>query len=307
MPLKPLNLMYEKAFKENYAIGAFNVNSLDFLKVAFEAATETNSPIIIAATMTAAEYVGLEFLAEIVKAGARKTHVPVALHLDHGSSMDEVKRCISAGFNSVMIDGSHLPFEENIKVTREVVKYAHPRGITVEAELGKIGGVEDHISVADKDASLTNPDQAADFVNRTGCNSLAIAVGTKHGAFKFSGEVVLAYDRISEIRRKVKVPLVLHGASAVIPAMLEKCNKYGAQISGAKGVTDSVTREAIKRGINKINIDTDLKLTFTSAVREVIATKPGEFDMRNILTPAWSEIKRVMKEKIHTLGSANKA
>ena len=206
-----------------------------------------------------------------------------------------------------MIDGSHLSFEENIKVTKEVVRYAYSRGITVEAELGQIGGVEDDVKVDDRDAKFTNPQQAEEFVKRTGCNALAIAVGTKHGAFKFKGDVKLAYDRISEIKRRVRIPLVLHGASAVIPEMLDKCNKYGSEISGAKGVTDEVIREAISKGINKINIDTDLKLTFTASVRELLATKPTEFDPRWIMAPAWKEIKRVMKEKIATLGSANKA
>jgi fructose-bisphosphate aldolase, class II len=307
MPLKSLSIMYERANKENYAIGAFNINTLDFLGIAFQAASEMKSPMILAATMTAAEHVGLEFLAEIVKVGAKKVNVPVALHLDHGSSIEQVIKCIAVGFNSVMIDGSHLSFEENIKLTKEVVRYAHPRGITVEAELGKIGGVEDDVKVADKDAIFTDPIQAEEFVKRTGCNALAIAVGTKHGAFKFKGDVILAYDRITEIKRRVKIPLVLHGASAVIPEMLDKCNKYGAEISGAKGVSDSVTREAIKKGINKINIDTDLKLTFAANVRELLATKPTEFDPRWIMQPAWDEIKRVMKEKMSTLGSAYKA
>jgi fructose-bisphosphate aldolase class II len=307
MPLKPLNMMYEKANRENYAIGAFNVNTLDFLQVAFEAATEMHAPMILAATMSAAEHVGLEYLSEIVKIGAKKTNIPVALHLDHGSSFDQVTKCISAGFNSVMIDGSHLSFEENIRITKEVVRYAYSRGVTVEAELGQIGGVEDDIKIDDKDAKFTNPVQAEDFVKRTGCNALAIAVGTKHGAFKFKGDVILAYDRISEIKRRVKIPLVLHGASAVIPEMLEKCNKYGSDISGAKGVTDEVLQEAIKRGINKINIDTDLKLTFTANVRELLYLKPTEFDPRWIMEPAWKEIKRVMKEKIIILGSAHRA
>jgi fructose-bisphosphate aldolase class II len=307
MPLRPLNLMYERALKENYAIGAFNVNTLDFIQVAFEAANEMNSPIIFAATMSAAEHVGIDYLCDIVKTGAKKVNIPVALHLDHGSNLDQAIKCISAGFNSVMIDASHLSFEENIKITREVVRYAYSRGITVEAELGQIGGVEDNIKVDDREAKFTNPVQAEDFVRRTGCNALAIAVGTKHGAFKFKGDVTLAYDRISEIKRRVKIPLVLHGASAVIPEILEKCNKYGGQISGAKGVTDNVLQEAIKRGINKINIDTDLKLAFTASLREVLITKPELFDIRWILTPAWEEIKRVIKEKILTLGSANKA
>jgi fructose-bisphosphate aldolase, class II len=306
MPLKPLNIMYEKAMKETYAIGAFNINTLDFISVALEAAEETKSPIILAATMGAAENVGLNYLCEVVKLGAKKVSVPVALHLDHGASMDEVIRAISAGFNSVMIDGSGLPYEQNIRVTKEVIKYAYPRGIPVEAELGRIGGVEDHVNVDDKNASFTDPKQAEDFVRRTGCNSLAIAVGTKHGAFKFSGEVKLDYERIADIKRRVKIPLVLHGASAVLQDQLEKCNKYGAQISGAKGVTDEVIHKAINSGINKINIDTDLKLTYTGAIRELLATKPSEFDTKGIMNPVWKEIKQVVKNKIMTLGSANK-
>jgi fructose-bisphosphate aldolase, class II len=307
MPLKPLNLMYEKAMKENYAIGAFNINSLDFINVALEAAEEMKSPIILAATMGAAENVGLKYLCEVVKIGAKMVSVPVALHLDHGSSIEEVMRAIAAGFNSVMIDGSQYPFEQNIKITKEVVKYAYPRGIPVEAELGKIGGVEDHVNVADKDASFTDPKQAEEFVRRTGCNSLAISVGTKHGAFKFSGEVKLDYDRIVDIKRRTKIPLVLHGASAVIPEQLDKCNRFGGEISGAKGVNDEVAHRAISSGINKINVDTDLKLTYTCTLRELFATNPAEFDMKGIMNPVWKEIKKVIKDKMRVLGSANKA
>jgi fructose-bisphosphate aldolase class II len=307
MPLKPLHEMYPKALKENYAIGQFNVNNLEFVQAVLEAADEMKSPAILAASTSAQKYAGLDYLSTIVRIGAEKINVPIALHLDHGATFEDAKNCIESGFTSVMIDGSHYPYEENIRITKEVVDYAHSKGVTVEAELGKLGGIEDEVKVDAKDAKLTDPDEAIDFVKRTGCDALAIAIGTSHGAYKFKGNVILAFDRISEIKKRLNMPLVMHGSSGVLPEMLEKCNKYGGSISGAKGVSDDAVREAIKRGINKVNIDTDLRLAFTATMREVLATKQSEFDPRKILGPAREAVKQVVKAKMIVLGSVNKA
>lgn len=231
----------------------------------------------------------------------------VALHLDHGATIDDAKKCIDGGFTSVMIDASHFPLEENIRITKEVVKLAHPKNIAVEAELGRLGGIEDNVSVSEKEAILTDPAQAVQFVEETGCDALAVAVGTSHGAYKFKGEANLAFDRIEEIKRKVKIPLVLHGASGVGKELLDKAQKYGAKLPGAKGVPDEAYKKAISLGINKINIDTDLRLAWVGAVREILATKPEEFDPRKILGPAREAIKKIVMEKMKLFGSVERA
>lgn len=307
MSLKPLHELYKKANEEYYALGAFNINTIDMIPIILETAEEMKSPVIVASTTESIDYIGIDYIMSLINTLSKKVSVPFALHLDHGSSFEEAKFAIENGFTSVMIDKSHLSFEENIKFTKEVVEFAHPKNITVEAELGRIAGVEGNISLDEKNAILTDPEQALEFVKQTGCDSLAIAVGTSHGAYKFKGESKLDYDRITEIKNKTGLPLVLHGASNVIPEMLEKCNKFGGELKGAKGVSDEVLIEAIKRGVNKVNIDTDIRLTWIATVREIFETKKSEFDPKNIFGPATKEIKRMIKNKMEVLGSAGKA
>jgi len=307
MPLVSLIEMYKPANEQKYAIGQFNVNNLEFIQSTLEAAAEMKSPIILAASTSAIKYAGFDYLVSIVRTGASKISVPVALHLDHGASIEDARKCIDGGFTSVMIDASHQPFEENIRITKEVVKLAHPKNIAVEAELGRLGGIEDNVSVSEKEAILTDPAQAVQFVKETGCDALAVAVGTSHGAYKFKGEAKLAFDRIDEIKKRVKMPLVLHGASGVGRELLDKAQKYGAKLPGAKGVPDEAYKKAIALGINKINIDTDLRLAWVGAVREALTIKPEEFDPRKILGPAREAVKKVVIEKMKLFGSAGKA
>ncbi|MEW6014878.1 MAG: ketose-bisphosphate aldolase [Candidatus Zixiibacteriota bacterium] len=306
MPLASLRDMYKPANAQKYAIGQFNVNNLEFVQSALEAAQEMNSPIILAASTSALKYAGFEYLVNIVRTGSAKLTVPVALHLDHGASIEDAKKCIDGGFTSVMIDASHETFEENIRITREVVKMAHPKNIAVEAELGRLGGIEDDVKVSEREAFLTDPKQAEQFVKETGCDALAVAVGTSHGAYKFKGEAKLAFDRIEDIKKRVGIPLVLHGASGVGQELLDKAQKYGAKLPGAKGVPDEAYKTAISLGINKINIDTDLRLAWVGAVREVLANKPEEFDPRKILGPAREAVKKVIIGKMQLFGSAGK-
>lgn len=307
MPLKKLSELYEKANKEYYALGAFNINTLDLIPIILETAEEMESPVIVASTTQSINFIGIDYIMSLIKTLSNKIKIPFALHLDHGANFDEVKFAIDNGFTSVMIDKSHQPFDENVKLTKEVVDFAHSKNITVEAELGTIGGIEDNVSLDEKKARLTDPDEASNFVKKTGCDSLAIAVGTSHGAYKFKGESKLDFDRITKIKEKLGIPLVLHGASNVIPEMLEKCNKYGGRLQGAKGVSDEVLKEAIKRGINKVNIDTDIRLTWIATVREIFSNKPEEFDPKNIFGPAYKAIKEIIRKKIIVLGSAGKA
>ena len=307
MPLLSLIEMYKPANEKHYAIGQFNVNNLEFIQAALEAAEELKSPIILAASTGAIKYAGLEYLVNIVRTGAARMTAPVALHLDHGATIEDAAKCIEGGFTSVMIDASHFPLEENIRITKEVVRMAHPKNIAVEAELGRLGGIEDNISVSEKEAILTDPVQAEQFVRETGCDALAVAVGTSHGAYKFKAEVRLAFDRIDEIKKRVKIPLVLHGASGVGRELLEKAERFGAKLPGAKGVPDEAYTQAISLGINKINIDTDLRLAWVGAVREVLAVKPEEFDPRKVLGPARDAVKKVVMAKMKLFGSAGKA
>jgi fructose-bisphosphate aldolase class II len=306
MALVPLHEIYQEANQKKYAIGQFNVSNLEFTQAVLEAAEEMKAPVIIAASSSALKYAGLENLAEIVKTGASRIKAPVALHLDHGATFEEVEKCVEAGFTSVMIDGSHYPFEENVRITREVADYAHKFNVTVEAELGRLGGIEDEVNVDDRDSFLTDPDEAVKFVEQSKCDALAIAVGTSHGAYKFKTEAQLDFDRIAKIKGLLGMPLVLHGASGVPAELIEKIARYGGSIPGAKGVPDEAYRKAVERGINKINIDTDLRLAFTASVRETLATQPGEFDPRKIIGKAREEIKQIIKHKIEVLGSAGR-
>jgi fructose-bisphosphate aldolase class II len=290
-----------------YAVGAFNTSNLEISRAIFEAAKELRSPVIVATSHSAIEYAGYANLHSIVANLSESTGVPASLHLDHGTDLDVVKACLEHGWTSIMYDGSHLEFEENIKITKQVVEMCAPRGVPVEAELGRLMGVEDEISVAEHEAVYTDPDQAAEFVERTGCSTLAIAIGTSHGAYKFKGEPKLAIDRLEKIAALIKIPLVLHGASAVPPDVLELAVKYGAKLPGARGVPPQSIREAVGRGIAKVNIDTDLRLAFTGRVRQFLAESPDVFDPRKILNAAIEGMRDLVKSKIELFGSGGKA
>ncbi|MCB9935763.1 MAG: class II fructose-1,6-bisphosphate aldolase [Planctomycetes bacterium] len=308
MPLEILGKMYEKANREHYAIGQFNFSNLEFLQSAVEAAEEMKSPVIVALSTGAIKYGGIKNLVALTRTMAEQVSVPVALHLDHGEKLDDIKRCVDAGFTSVMIDGSHHPLEENIALTRQAADYAHSHGgITVEAELGRLGGIEDDIKVDERDARLTDPAEAVRFVKESGCDALAVAVGTSHGAYKFKGENRIDFERIKSIKQLLGIPLVLHGASSVDPESVAQINQYGGKIEGAKGLDAESYTRAIQNGINKVNIDTDLRLKWTAVLRKLIAEKPGEFDPRKFLGPARDAVKEVIKLKMTLLGSAGKA
>ena len=309
MALVTTKEMFERAMREHYAIGAFNVNNMEFVQGIVDAATEENSPVILQASSSAIKYARINYLMKMVEAAVESTNIPIAIHLDHGPDFETCKMCIDAGFTSVMFDGSKYDFEENIKLTKEVVDYAHAHGVVVEAELGTLAGVEDDVNVAEDDARYTNPEQAKEFVDRTGCDSLAIAIGTSHGAYKFKGEAKLRYDILEKVKELLpNTPIVLHGASTVIPELVDTCNKYGANIPGAKGVPDEMLHEASLRGVSKINVDTDLRLAMTSEIRRVFVEDPSAFDPRKYLTPGRDKIKETVKHKIRDVfGSSNKA
>lgn len=294
------------ARREAYAVGAFNISNLESLLAVIEAAVEEQSPVIVAVTPSSIRYAGLAYIKEMVKTAAESAPLPMSLHLDHGKDVETVSRCLEAGFTSIMIDGSHLKFEENIALTKRVVDLGHPREVSVEAELGKLAGIEESI-IEEKETVLTDPDAAKDFVENTDVDALAVAIGTSHGAYKFKGEPKLDFERLELIREKVKVPLVLHGASSVPPWIIEKAVKYGAELRGAKGIPEEHIRKAISLGITKINIDTDLRLAFTAAIREFLARSPREFDPRKILAPAKEAMKEVVKTKMRLFGSSGKA
>jgi len=289
-----------------YAVGAFNIQNLEGLQAVTLAAEAENSPIIVAVTPSSIKYAGVEYLANLVKTAADFVRVPMSLHLDHGRDFETVTRCLDAGFTSVMIDGSHLSFEENVALTRKAVESAHAEGVSVEAELGRLAAVEG-VSVEERAAILTDPEAAKKFVERTDIDALAVAIGTSHGAYKFRGAPKLDLKRLREIRERVDVPLVLHGASGVPTRTIRKATKYGAQLTGAKGVSDDSIRQAIRLGIAKINIDTDLRLAFTATIREVLATKPTQFDPRKILDPARDAMKETVQKKMRLFGSSGKA
>ena len=302
--------MFEKSMREGFAIGAFNVNNMEIVQAIMDAAAEEHSPVIMQASSSAIKYARINYLMKMVKA-AEEEHpeIPFAIHLDHGPDFETCKMCIDAGFTSVMFDGSKYDFEENVRLTKEVVDYAHAHGVVVEAELGKLAGIEDDVNVSADDAMYTDPAQAEEFVRRTGCDSLAIAIGTSHGAYKFKGEAKLRFDILKKIKERIpNTPIVLHGASTVIPELVEQCNKYGADIPGAKGVPDEILHEASISGVSKINVDTDLRLAMTAAIRKVFVEEPSAFDPRKYLTPARDLIKQTVQHKIRDVfGSSNKA
>ncbi len=301
--------MFEKSMREHFAIGAFNVNNMEIIQGIVDAAAEEKSPVILQASSSAIKYARINYLMKMVEAAVEEhPEVPVALHLDHGPDFETCKMCVDSGFTSVMFDGSKYDFEENIRLTKEVVDYAHAHGVVVEAELGKLAGIEDDVNVEASDAMYTDPEQAKEFVERTGCDSLAIAIGTSHGAYKFKGEAKLRFDILAKIKELIpNTPIVLHGASTVIPELVEMCNKYGGDIPGAKGVPDEILNEASKKGVSKINVDTDLRLAMTAQIRKVFAQDPSSFDPRKYLTPAREEVKNTVKHKIKDVfGSSGK-
>lgn len=298
MPLVTSTEMFKKAYG-NYAVGAFNVNNMEIIQGIVDAAKEENAPLILQVSAGARKYAKHVYLMKLVEAAIEDSGLSICLHLDHGEDFEVCKACIDGGFTSVMIDGSKYPFEENIALTKKVVDYAHERGVVVEAELGRLAGVEDAVKVSSKDATYTDPAQAVEFVEKTGCDSLAIAIGTSHGAFKFKGEAQLDFERLAKIAGLLPgFPLVLHGASTVLPEFVAKCNQYGGQIKDAQGVPEEMLLKAGTMGVCKINIDTDLRLAMTASIREYLSENPGHFDPRQYLKPARDAIKDMVKHKL---------
>ena len=309
MSLVTTKNMFEKSINEKFAVGAFNINNMEFVQGIMDAAAEENSPVILQTSSSAIKYARIPYLKKMIEAGLEEHDIPVALHLDHGPDFETCKLCVDNGYTSVMFDGSKYDFEKNIELTKQVVDYAHEHGVVVEAELGKLAGIEDDVNVAENDAMYTDPEQALEFVQRTGCDSLAIAIGTSHGAYKFKGEARLRFDILEKVKELMpNVPIVLHGASTVIPEYVEMCNKYGGNMPGAKGVPDEMLHEASMRGVSKINVDTDLRLAMTAAIRKVFVETPEQFDPRKYLGPGRDFIKETVKHKIRDVfGSSNKA
>jgi fructose-bisphosphate aldolase class II len=309
MPLVTSQEMFKKAYEGGYAIGAFNVNNMEIIQGITEAAKEEKAPLILQVSAGARKYAKHVYLMKLIEAALEDTGLPICVHLDHGEDFEICKACIDGGFTSVMIDGSKHPFEENIRLTKQVVDYAHDKGVVVEGELGKLAGIEDAVNVSEKDAAFTDPNEVEEFVKRTGVDSLAIAIGTSHGAFKFKGEPKLRFDILEEIQKRLpSFPIVLHGASSVMPEYVEIINKYGGQMPGAKGVPEDMLRQAASMAVCKINIDSDLRLALTASIRKHFAEKPGDFDPRQYLSPAREAIKSVVKHKlVHVLGCNGKA
>ena len=307
MPKVSTKPLFEKAYGKGYAVGAFNVNNMEIIQGIVEAAEEENAPLILQISKGARQYARHEYLMKLIDAALEISDLPIAIHLDHGDSFELCKSCIDGGFTSVMIDGSHLPFDENIALVKKVVDYAHPRGVPVESELGRLAGIEEHVSVSEKDAIYTNPKEAKEFVERTGCDSLAVAIGTSHGAYKFKSEPKLDFERLQKIEEELPgFPLVLHGASTVLPEFVELCNKYGGELPGAKGVPEEMIKQAVAGAVCKVNIDTDLRLAMTASIRKEFAENPANFDPRKYLAPARQAIKDMVKHKLHVLNVAGK-
>ena len=309
MPLVTSTELFKKAYEGNYAVGAFNVNNMEIIQGIVDAAKEENAPLILQVSAGARKYAKHIYLMKLIEAAVEDSGLPICLHLDHGEDFEICKSCVDGGFTSVMIDGSKHSFEDNIALTKQVVEYAHARGVVVEAELGRLAGVEDAVKVNAKDASYTDPDQAVEFVERTGVDSLAIAIGTSHGAYKFKGDPSLDFARLEKISALLpNFPLVLHGASTVLPEFVAKCNQFGGKIDGAQGVPEDMLLRAGKLGVCKINIDTDLRLALTAAIREHMALHPADFDPRQYLKPARDAIKGMVQHKIkNVLNCSGKA
>ena len=304
--------MFEKAFVGGYAIGAFNINNMEIVQGVVAAAKAQNSAVILQVSKSALKYAHPKYLKAMVDAAVEETGLDIALHLDHGPDFETCKECIEVGFTSVMYDGSHLDYEKNVATTKAVVDYAHAHGVVVEAELGKLAGVEDDVKVDAANATYTDPDQAVDFVTRTGVDSLAIAIGTSHGAYKFKGEAKLDFDRLETITKKLEAagfhnfPIVLHGASSVDQRCVAMCNEYGGKIDGAKGIPAEMLRKASSMAVCKINMDTDLRLAMTAAIRKSFGEKPEAFDPRGYLGDARNLIQELVEDKIkNVIGSTD--
>ena len=311
MPLVTTTEMFKKAYEGGYAIGAFNVNNMEIIQGITEAAAEERAPLILQVSAGARKYAKHIYLTKLVEAAIADTDLPIALHLDHGADFDICKACVDGGFSSVMIDGSKYSFEENIALTRKVVEYAHAHGVVVEGELGTLAGIEDDVHVKADDALFTRPEEVEEFVTRTGVDSLAIAIGTSHGAYKFKPgtKPQLRFDILEEVGRRLPgFPIVLHGASSVPQEFVAEVNKYGGNMPGAIGVPEEMLRQAAQMAVCKINIDSDLRLAMTAAVRKHLAEHPSDFDPRQYLTPARTAIKEMVRHKIvDGLGCAGKA
>ena len=309
MPIVNSREMFKKAYEGGYAVGAFNVNNMEIIQGITEAAKEENAPLILQVSAGARKYAKHVYLMKLIEAAEADTGLPIVVHLDHGADFDICKSCIDGGFTSVMIDGSHFPFEENMELTRKVVEYAHKYNVTVEGELGRLAGVEDEVKVSHEDSSSTDPAQVQEFVQNTGVDSLAIAIGTSHGAFKFKGEPKLRFDILEEVGKRLPgFPIVLHGASSVIPSYVEMINQYGGSMPGAQGVPEDMLRKAASMAVCKINIDSDLRLAFTGEVRRHFVEHPDHFDPRQYLTDARNGVREMVRHKIvDVLGCNGKA
>ncbi len=311
MPLVTTTEMFRKAYAGGYAVGAFNVNNMEMIQAIVEAASECNSPVILQVSAGARKYANPVYLRHLIAAAAETTNIPIAMHLDHGADFEICKASIDDGFTSVMIDASSKPWEENIALTKKVVEYAHSRGVVVEAELGKLAGIEDDVNVAASDAMFTSPDEVEEFTQRTGIDSLAIAIGTSHGAYKFKPgqDPKLRIDILEEVGRRLPgFPIVLHGASSVPQDQVAIVNEFGGSMPNAIGIPESELKKAAALAVCKINIDSDLRVAFTAAIRKHFAEHPDHFDPRQYLTDARANMKALVKHKIcDVLGSANKA
>jgi len=317
MALVDTKKMFETAYKNGYAIGAFNVNNMEITQGIVNAIAEEKAPLILQISRGARAYASMSYLRAIIDVAVEENpDIPIVMHLDHGDTFETCKQCVDDGFTSVMIDASTHPFEDNIAVTKKVVEYAHDHGVVVEAELGQLGGIEEDVvgvSADDISSHLADPDQVVEFVERTGCDSLAAAIGTSHGAYKFKKAPTLAFDIIEEIQQKMEAagtknyPLVMHGSSSVLKEFKDLINKYGGDMPDAMGVPEEMLSQAAKMAVCKVNIDTDLRMALTAKIRQVFAEKPGEFDPRKYLGPGREAIKAMVKHKLHVLGCAGKA
>lgn len=309
MPLVTSKEMFKKAYEGGYAIGAFNVNNMEIIQGVVDAAKIENAPLILQVSSGARKYAKTVYLTKMVEAAVEDSNLPIVLHLDHGDTFELCKDCVDNGFTSVMIDASHHSFEENIKITKNVVEYAHDHGVVVEAELGRLAGIEDDVKVAGKDASYTDPDQVEEFVGRTNVDSLAIAIGTSHGAFKFKGEPKLRFDILEEVGKRLPgFPIVLHGASSVPQYLVEQINAYGGNMPGAKGVPEEMLRKAATMAVCKINIDSDIRMAVTATVRKYFQDNPSHFDPRQYLGPARNAVTEIVRHKlVEVLGCNGKA
>ena len=311
MALVTTKKMFEDAYKGGYAVGAFNVNNMEIIQGIVQAGEKLNAPLILQVSAGARKYANHVYLVKLVEAASETSGLPIALHLDHGPDFETCKSCIDGGFTSVMIDGSHFPYEENVALTKKVVEYAHAHGVVVEGELGQLAGIEDDVNVSAEDDSFTKPEQVQDFVERTGVDSLAIAIGTSHGAYKFKPgqKPQLRFDILEEVGRRLpNFPIVLHGASSVVTEFVETINKFGGALDDAIGIPEEMLRQSATMAVCKINIDSDLRLAMTAAIRQYMAENPTHFDPRQYLAPARAAIQGMVEHKIQTvLGCAGKA